>query len=130
MNPARISLVARSAARSLRVQRRSFAVLAQEPTAASIVVPPAVKSSYSPLQDAIAAKEPRNNWTKAEIESIYNTGTLELAFAAVRLPPGGRGGLSAKNSGAKAYTGNHPPQISQSLRHPNVHAHEHQDGRL
>lgn len=83
MNPARISLVARSAARSLNVQRRSFAVLAREPTAASVVTPP-VGSSYSPLQEAIAAKEPRNNWTKAEIESIYNTGTLELAFAAVR----------------------------------------------
>lgn len=89
MNPARMSLVARSAARSLHVQRRSFAVLAREPTAAPIIAPPAVKSSYSPLQDAIAAKEPRNNWTKAEIESIYNTGTLELAFAAVRRSSGG-----------------------------------------
>lgn len=74
-------------ASNFHAQRRAFAAftgvlpeVAIKPTPS-----PLPRSSYTPLQNALSAQEPRNNWTKAEIESIYNTGTLELAFASVRI---------------------------------------------
>ncbi|RPB12657.1 biotin synthase [Morchella conica CCBAS932] len=85
MNPARLSLTTlRVAVRSSNrhIQRRGLATLSSEPV--NVVAEPK-PSSFSPLQDALAAKESRNNWTKAEIESIYNTGALELAFAAATI---------------------------------------------
>lgn len=35
------------------------------------------------LRDAVAAKAPRNNWTKEEIAAIYYQPLMELAFQAV-----------------------------------------------
>lgn len=39
------------------------------------------------LQDAIAAQAPRNNWTREEIQQIYDTPLSELTHAAVCHPP-------------------------------------------
>lgn len=42
------------------------------------------------LQEAIRANGPRNDWTKTEIDTIYNSPLMKLAFAAVSFPePGG-----------------------------------------
>ncbi|KZF21434.1 biotin synthase [Xylona heveae TC161] len=43
---------------------------------------PASTPHVSVLQQALNADKPRNNWTKDEISSIYNTPLMELAFAA------------------------------------------------
>lgn len=40
--------------------------------------------SRSSLQYALEAKESKNTWTKAEIDSIYNTSLMELTFGAVK----------------------------------------------
>ncbi len=46
---------------------------------------PAGSTTSSALQNAVDAKAPRNNWTKAEIQEIYETPLMKLAFAAVSL---------------------------------------------
>lgn len=40
----------------------------------------------SVFQEAIEATEPRTNWTRDEIQQIYHTPLIELAFAAVSFP--------------------------------------------
>jgi hypothetical protein len=47
------------------------------------VRPPGSTPASPPLQEAIRATRPRNDWTKDEIESIYRTPLMELAFSAV-----------------------------------------------
>ena len=43
-----------------------------------------VSQSFS-LQEAIRANGPRSDWTKKEIETIYNSPLMKLAYAAVSL---------------------------------------------
>lgn len=128
MNPARLSLTTlRVAVRSSNrhIQRRGLATLSSEPV--NVVAEPK-PSSFSPLQDALAAKESRNNWTKAEIESIYNTGALELAFAAVCIPVFRNiGNRSGQLTHLLLCVGNNPPPIPQPILNPDVHAHEYQN---
>ena len=38
------------------------------------------------LQEAIRANGPRSDWTKKEIETIYNSPLMKLAYAAVSIP--------------------------------------------
>lgn len=38
------------------------------------------------LQEAIRANGPRNDWTKKEIDTVYNSPLMKLAYAAVSLP--------------------------------------------
>lgn len=40
-------------------------------------------SDSTTFQEAVRATEPRNDWTKGEIETIYNVPLMRLAFAAV-----------------------------------------------
>ncbi|KAA8895758.1 biotin synthase [Sphaerosporella brunnea] len=50
--------------------------------------PPAAASSVVPsevLKRAVEATAPRNDWTKEEIRAIYNTGLMELTFAAASI---------------------------------------------
>ncbi|KAL7271882.1 biotin synthase [Rhizina undulata] len=87
MRLTRLPRIGFTAVQIVRIPRRTFAIVSEsaiksdEPIAPPPSQPPRSVSGSS-LKDALAAKAPRNNWTKAEIESIYNTGLMDLAFAA------------------------------------------------
>jgi biotin synthase len=49
------------------------------------VIPTSIPRN-SVFQQAIEATEPRTNWTREEIQQIYDTPLIELAFAAVSSP--------------------------------------------
>jgi hypothetical protein len=95
----------------------------------------------SVFQQAIEATELRTNWTKKEIQQIYDTPLIELAFAAVSSPHTGaihlrmalsrhRGGNHAETCLLHDGTGNSPQTIPQPSKHPNVYPPKHQDWRL
>ncbi|KAI1939662.1 biotin synthase [Ophidiomyces ophidiicola] len=75
---AALSLPRTAAARGLL--RRSYG------TVQSTIIPPAASSPTPPLansilQDAITATGPRMNWTREEIQKIYNTPLNQLTYA-------------------------------------------------
>jgi biotin synthase len=49
--------------------------------------PPRSDDGSKILRDAVAAQEPRHNWTREEISAIYYQPLMELAYQAVRLRP-------------------------------------------
>jgi biotin synthase len=57
---------------------RSYGTVQSSPTAASFAsrIPPA-------LQEAVAATAPRTNWTRDEVQQIYETPLNQLTYAAV-----------------------------------------------
>lgn len=69
--------------RSLRsVLRRSYGTVQSNATATGIT-PSWTSQIPSPLRDAISAQAPRTNWTKDEIQQIYDTPLNQLTHAAV-----------------------------------------------
>lgn len=69
--------------RSLRsVLRRSYGTV-QSSTSATGITPSWTAQIPSPLRDAISAQAPRTNWTREEIQQIYETPLNQLTHAAV-----------------------------------------------
>lgn len=48
--------------------------------------PESVSQQSFCLQEAIHANGPRNDWTKNDIDTIYNSPLMKLAYAAVSVP--------------------------------------------
>lgn len=76
----------------VRLQRnyvaRSFSSVVDLPITPNSGPPPPPTAGNTPrsrnaVQDALAAKDVRHNWTREEISEIYNTSLFELQYAAV-----------------------------------------------
>ncbi|KAF8544351.1 biotin synthase [Trichophaea hybrida] len=61
--------------RLLTISRRSYGTVIPSPSA----------RTSSVLQNTLEATAPRNTWTKSEIQEIYNTGLMDLTFAAATI---------------------------------------------
>jgi biotin synthase len=75
---------------SIRLQRayvRSFSSVVDTPiTPVSGGPPPPPQARARPgnvVQEALAARDVRHNWTREEISEIYNTSLFDLQYAAV-----------------------------------------------
>jgi biotin synthase len=69
-----------------RIYVRSLSTVVDLPiSGSSHIPPPPVTPSGNAVQQALAASDVRQNWTREEISEIYNTSLIDLQYAAVRV---------------------------------------------
>lgn len=74
----------RSLSRGSLVLRRSYGTVQATVPPAAGVAPSPLARLPSALQDATAATAPRTNWTREEIQQIYDSPLSQLTYASVR----------------------------------------------